>query len=109
MIEKRRKKMDIRVTFDNKTATLTIKGEIDTKASFKLSEHFKEIMDNDDIIYVNLDLQKVPNISSAGIGKILKLFKYLNSKGGSIKIISISPELHKLFQEIHLDRIIPIS
>lgn len=101
--------MEIRVTFDNKTATLIIVGEIDTKASFELSEHFKEIMDNDAVINVNLDLEKVPNISSAGIGKILKLFKYLNSKGGSMKITGISPELYKLFKEIHLDRIISIS
>jgi len=101
--------MDIRVSFDNNTATLTITGEIDTKASSDLSEHFKEIMDNDAVSYVDINLQKVPNISSAGIGKILKLFKYLNIKGGSMRITGISPELYKLFKEIHLDRIISIS
>jgi anti-anti-sigma factor len=105
---KRRKKMTIQMQLQDNTATLTITGEIDTKASLELSEYFKRIMDNDKISHVILDLTKVPNISSAGIGKILKLFKYLNSKEGSLKIEGISSELHKLFKEIHLNKIISI-
>jgi anti-sigma B factor antagonist len=101
--------MTIHMQTDNNTATLNISGEIDTKASFDLSEHFKQIMDNDAVTHVILVLKEVPNISSAGIGKVLKLFKYLNSKGGSLKINGISTELYKLFKEIHLNKIISIS
>jgi anti-anti-sigma factor len=106
---KRRKKMTIQMQIHDNTSTLIITGEIDTKASFELSEYFKQIMDNDIVSHVILDLTKVPNISSAGIGKILKLFKYLNSKEGSLKIEGISTELYKLFKEIHLNKIISIT
>jgi anti-anti-sigma factor len=101
--------MEIKVRIDNKTAYLIINGEINSKATSQLSECFKEIMGNVSIYNVNLNLKKVVNISSAGIGKILKLFKYLNNKGGSMKVQGISKELCKLFKEIHLDKIMPIE
>lgn len=87
----------------------TIHGEVDTRSGIELSERFREVVENEGVFNVCLNLEDVYNITSAGIGKILKLFKYLNSRGGSISIRGISPNLRLLFREIHLDKIIPIE
>ena len=101
--------MEVFVERSNDKVFFTIHGEIDTRSGIELSERFREVVENEDIYHVYLDFEDVYNITSAGIGKILKLFKYLNSKGGSITIRGISPNLRLLFKEIHLDKIIPIE
>lgn len=102
-------RMEVFLDNSGNTVNFIIKGEIDTKAGTELSEKFQEVMENDSILHVIFNLKEVSNITSAGIGKILKLFKYLNNKGGTIAIKSISSPLMELFTEIHLDKIIPIE
>ena len=101
--------MNIETSIQANTVVLKIMGEIDTKTGSALSTKFKEILENELILHVILNLSEVPNITSAGIGKILKLFKSLNLRGGTIEIKGISQKLINLFKEIHLDRIIPIE
>jgi anti-anti-sigma factor len=101
--------MEVFVERSKDKALLTIHGEIDTRSGLELSDRFQEIVENEGILSITLDLSDVHNITSAGIGKILKLLKYLNSRGGSIAIKGISPNLKLLFTEIHLDKIIPIE
>ena len=101
--------MEVFIERSDDKALCTIHGEIDTQAGLELSERFQEIVENEGIISIVLDLSDVHNITSAGIGKILKLLKYLNGRGGTMTIKGISPSLKLLFKEIHLDKIIPIE
>ena len=101
--------MEVFIERSDDKALCTIHGEIDTQAGLELSERFQEIVENEGIISIVLDLSDVHNITSAGIGKILKLLKYLNGRGGTMTIKGISPGLNLLFKEIHLDKIIPIE
>ncbi|MBN1524287.1 MAG: STAS domain-containing protein [Spirochaetales bacterium] len=102
-------RMEVILDTSGDTVRFKVEGEIDTKSGVELSEKFAEVMENESIYHVVFDFTGVPNITSAGIGKILKLFKFLNSKGGSIRIKGISASLKELFKEIHLDKIIPIE
>jgi len=102
-------RMEIILDTTGDTANFRVKGEIDTKSGVELSDRFADVMQNEAIYHVCFDFTEVPNITSAGIGKILKLFKFMNSKGGSIRIRGISASLKDLFCEIHLDKIIPIE
>lgn len=101
--------MEVFIERSDDKALCTIHGEIDTQAGLELSERFQEIVENEGIVSIILDLTDVHNITSAGIGKILKLLKYLNGRGGTMTIKGISPSLKLLFKEIHLDKIIPIE
>ena len=101
--------MEVFVEKDDNKARFTIHGEIDTRSGVELNEKFQEVIENEGITSIELDLEDVNNITSAGIGKILKLLKYLNSRGGTVTIKGISPGLRHLFREIHLDKIIPIE
>jgi len=100
--------MEVEIERLNDKVIFTIHGEIDTRAGVELSEKFQSVVD-EGFNHVILNLEDVFNITSAGIGKILKLFKHLNSRGGSISIRGISSNLRLLFREIHLDKIIPIE
>jgi anti-anti-sigma factor len=102
-------KMEIFVEHSKDKALCTVHGEIDTRSGLELAEKFQEMVENQGVLSITLDLTDVNNITSAGIGKILKLLKYLNSRGGTISIRGISPSLRLLFKEIHLDKIIPIE
>ncbi len=101
--------MEVFIERSKDKALCTIHGEIDTQAGLELSERFQEIVENEGVLVIVLDLSDVHNITSAGIGKILKLLKYLNGRGGTMTIKGISPSLKLLFKEIHLDKIIPIE
>jgi stage II sporulation protein AA (anti-sigma F factor antagonist) len=107
--EKRDFSMEVSYERSNNKAFFTIHGEIDTQSGNELNERFREVIEDEGILHISLNLEDVYNISSAGIGKILKLFKHINSRGGSITIRGISPNLKLLFKEIHLDKIIPIE
>jgi anti-anti-sigma factor len=113
VMEKNGEKKDfVMEVFIEKTqdkARFTIHGEIDTRSGLELSEKFQEVIENEGILDIELDLEDVHNITSAGIGKILKLLKFMNSRGGTVTIRGISPSLRLLFREIHLDKIIPIE
>ncbi len=107
--EKKEFEMEVFVEKTKDKARFIIHGEIDTQSGLELSEKFQALIENEGILTIELDLEDVPNITSAGIGKILKLLKYLNSRGGTVTIKGISPSLRLLFREIHLDKIIPIE
>lgn len=107
--EQKENSMEIFIEKKDEKARITIHGEIDTRSGLELSEKFQELIENEGILAIELDLEDVNNITSAGIGKILKLLKYLNSRGGTVTIRGISPSLRLLFREIHLDKIIPIE
>jgi anti-anti-sigma factor len=101
--------MEVFIEQTQDKARFTIHGEIDTRSGLELSEKFQALIENEGILVIELNMEDVHNITSAGIGKILKLLKYLNSRGGTITIKGISPSLRQLFREIHLDKIIPIE
>ena len=107
--DKKESMMELFVEKKGEKARITIHGEIDTRSGLELSEKFQELIETEGILTIELDLEDVNNITSAGIGKILKLLKYLNSRGGTVTIRGISPSLRLLFREIHLDKIIPIE
>ncbi|MCK4798148.1 MAG: STAS domain-containing protein [Spirochaetes bacterium] len=101
--------MNIELTYNNDTINITIMGNIDTLISTELNTTIQEIIDNTEIKNAVFDLKGVNNINSAGIGKLLKLYKHFENIGGSFKIIHASSKLKSLFTNINLDKIISIS
>lgn len=101
--------MSVAVQIQNQTAFFKIIGPISSESGQDLTDAFTEIANNQAIFIVFFDLSEVPSISSAGIGKLLKFYKHLEKKGGTIEIKGISSALKKQFTDIHLNMIIKIS
>ena len=100
--------MTIQTSIRGDTVYVKIDGAIDTEGGAKLSAEFQNIIAQAGILHGEFDLREVPSITSAGIGKLLKLFKHFDKRGGSMKISGITQSLKEQFEEIHLNQIIPI-
>jgi anti-sigma B factor antagonist len=51
-----------------------------------------------------LDFRGVEFVSSAVLNKLVKLQRILVSEGGSLKLVHLDGELHRIFAMTHLDR-----
>lgn len=56
-----------------------------------------------------LNLSKTNYIDSSGIGKLLFINKKLNTNGGSLEIMNITPILLHFFETLAIDKIIKIQ
>ena len=59
--------------------------------------------------YVELDLSRVPIITSTGIGKLILLFRKLKEQARELKIKAIDDNLYDMFTSINLDRMLKIE
>ncbi|MBN1696788.1 MAG: STAS domain-containing protein [Spirochaetales bacterium] len=101
--------MDIRIKKEDTIVTVYIDGNIDINGGDMLSEKLNEIMFIKNVTHVIFTMENVNSITSAGIGKLLNFYKYLNGRNASMEIKGVSDVLYEQFIEIHLDRIFPIS
>lgn len=101
--------MDLNIVIEDDTIFFKIAGAIDTKGGSELSNRFIEVTGDESLKNAEFDLSEVPTITSAGIGKLLRFFKYFDGLGGTMKITGISDSLREQFVEIHLNQIIPIE
>ena len=101
--------MDIELIKELDMVTAIINGNIDSDGTQKLAENLQKIKEIDNANKIIFDLQHVNTITSAGIGKLLNFFKYIDMKRGTMEINGISDNLYSQFNEIHLDRIFPIK
>ena len=58
---------------------------------------------------VTLDLAELDYIASAGISVVLTLFKRLNSDGGSLRLIKLTPHVLNVFRYAGLDQVLNIE
>ncbi len=101
--------MDIDIRVDNDTLHVKLSGPIDTEGGAELTAKFMEFAERSSLKHGIFNLQEVPTTTSAGIGKLLKFFKYFDSRKGTMKIKGISESLKKQFEEIHMDQILTIE
>ena len=101
--------MDVDLKKSGDNVKLIVDGNIDTDGGHVLSVKIQEVMEMDDVMHVVCDLTTVKTITSSGIGKLMNFYKFMDAKGGTFEIKGVSDNLYKLFIEIHLDRIFPVS
>jgi len=100
--------VELSMSLENKTAHLTLIGDIDDEGANKLKAKLTEIQ-NKDLEEVIFDFAGVKFIGSTGIGKLLLFYKSLSAKGGRLRITNMSTDLHTMFTVIKLDKIFNIS
>lgn len=101
--------MDIELNRKGDHLAVVIDGNIDTDGGHRLAVSLQEAMEMDGIKSVVFDLTTVRTITSAGIGKLMNFFKFIDARKGTMQVKGISDQLYKQFMEIHLDRIFPVS
>jgi len=87
--------MTFNVTEENGTMTGVMEGRLDTAAATKFAEDLKIMIDNADKNLV-LDMEKLSFISSSGLRLLLALRKETMTRGGSVTITNVSPEVKQV-------------
>jgi anti-sigma B factor antagonist len=55
-----------------------------------------------------IDLSDVEFMDSTGLGSMLSCLRIVKSKGGSLKICNLTPEVEQLFEMVMMDRVFDI-
>ena len=100
--------MQIHVSQDADRARLAIEGEIDEQGAEQLKQQFRTL-NTGMLSEVILDFSQVTFIGSAGIGKLLLIYKDLGIKGAAIRVENAPPAIFELLQIVKLDTILTIS
>ena len=100
--------MEITLTRENERVHIKITGDIDETGAEDLKRCFLGL-DTIAIKEAVLDFKMVHHIGSAGIGKLLLLYKGLAIHSGKIKIEHVSKQVYELFKVVKLDSLCTIT
>ncbi len=107
-IEQKGAMMDVSVSQDQNSVTYTITGAIDEQGAQTLKLKFRAL-DKNQVKKVVLDFAGVTHIGSAGIGKLLLLYRDLAINGGEIHIVNISETIYSLMTTLKLESVFKIE
>ena len=82
---------------DESTKLVTVVGKLDTTSSPQFDEDIAPALSSDALIAV-LDLADLTYISSAGLRSVFKARKAMESRGGSLLLVNIQPQVQKVFE-----------
>lgn len=100
--------MEIKETQEEGTVVLTLAGQIDERGAEKLKEKLSSFKTTRPETVI-LNFKNVSHIGSAGIGKLLLLYKDVAIYGGKIKITGLRPELKAIFVNLKLDTVFTLT
>lgn len=100
--------MEIKVTPEDKRVSIQVVGSIDERGAEELKRSFLDL-DVPALEEVELDFSGVTFIGSAGIGKLLLLYKNLASHEGKVIIKNLSKDIFTMFKVIKLDQVFQLS
>lgn len=82
---------------DEATKLITVVGKLDTTTSPQFDEDVAPALTSGASIAV-LDLADLSYISSAGLRSVFKARKTMESKGGSLLLVNVQPQVQKVFE-----------
>lgn len=100
--------MEIRITKNEGTVTLSLSGRLDTLTSGKLGEEFEKIFQGEKTNLV-LDFGELEYISSAGLRVLLMAQKKINSLNAAMKIINANESVREVFEMTGFSSILSIE
>lgn len=99
--------MIITATKINNAEVLNFSGILNAENVTLFREHIERLL-NSDINLVVLDLEKLEEIDSSGIGAIISLLKRMRMNKGDLRILKLRGAVKKLFELLRIDRGIDI-
>ena len=100
--------MNIKINSQNERIDIKISGSVDQLKAGKLKTEFEELnlSETKEIV---IDMKEVTYIGSAGVGKLLLLYKNFPNRDGKIRIINLSEELYSMLTDMELGEIFLIT
>ena len=66
----------------------------------------RDILARPNLTGIILDVEKVTSIDSSGLGEMTIVYSYAGTQKCSMRLIGVSPNLHKMLKMTHLDKIL---
>ena len=96
--------MKIDSSFRDGNLAISLHGDVDQVGAKELKQHL-DTLSFSGVTRVTIDFTGVSYIGSAGVGKLLLLYKNLPSKEIAIELVGLSSGLKDLFTEMELNEI----
>ena len=87
---------------------LEIEGEVDAEHSVHLKKAIVKAREDYAKNFI-LDLSRVSFIDSTGLGVLISLMRYLNEKGGRLKLAGLQEEVRSIFEITRLYKVFDLS
>lgn len=88
-------------------AAITLAGRLDASNSQTLKESLEQLIDGG-VIYLVVDLEKVPFIDSAGLAALVSALKASHRAGGNVLLSGVQPQARTVFSLTMLDQVFAI-
>ena len=100
--------MKIQTHRDQTRSTIILSGDIDECGAEEVKAAFRDISSSNPQ-EVQVQMQGVTHIGSAGIGKILVFYKDLAIRGARLSLVQVPPGIAHLLREMKLDTLFTIQ
>ncbi len=87
---------------------ITLEGDLDTKGSLVMEDLLNDLMERN-IFNLALDFEKVPFISSAGVGILIGMVSSIREEGGNVEFVNITPKVQSVLSLLNLDDFFDIN
>ena len=89
-------------------AELTLKGDLDMAATFRLEPELDHLLDTG-VREIVLDLGGVEFVDSSGLGLLMATHDRSREAGTRMALVAARPEIQRVFQITGLDSVLPLS
>ncbi|MFP4662359.1 MAG: anti-sigma F factor antagonist [Halanaerobiales bacterium] len=90
--------MNIKTVSKNDTLIVRMSGELDLLTVSEFKDRVVDKTEKEGINNLILNLQNVTFIDSSGLGAILGRYRYLDKKGGRVILVSLKPQVERIFK-----------
>jgi anti-sigma B factor antagonist len=99
--------MEIRTRRIGTSLVLDVAGQVKGGDASDLRSTIKRIQDEGELDIV-LDLQDVGFIDSSGVGMLIHCLQEVRTRGGDLRLLKLSDDIHDLFEMVAIDRLFTI-
>ena len=90
------------VRTEDGSSLMALEGDLDTKGALVMEDLMSQLLDQK-MFRVIFDFEKVPFVSSAGVGILLGIVSSLREEGGEVTLLNVSPKVKSVFRLLNLD------
>ncbi len=100
--------MEYSIETSEERVDIRISGSVDHLGAEKLKEGFEKL-ELSAVKEIVIDMKGTTYIGSAGVGKLLLLYKNLSARNSRIRIINLSEDIYYLLADMELETIFSLS
>lgn len=93
----------------DEAVTVVVAGELDHCAAPQVRRMLDDLLADASITRLVLDLENLTFMDSSGIGVLLGRLRTLQSRGGTLGVKNMQPQVEKLFRLSGLHRVIDVQ